>query len=82
MSHHLIAALRGQGSSGRFTGSRGSAWTLFRTVLRAYRDAFARLPSVLAERKRILPLRKIPARQFSEWLRRYRLTAREVAWKD
>ena len=82
MSHHLIAALRGQGSSGRFTGSHGSAWTLARTVLRAYRDALARLPSVLAERKRSLPLRKVPARRFSDWLRRFRLTAREVAWKD
>jgi len=82
MSHHLVAALRGQGSSGRFTESQGSAWRLFRTVLRAYRDAFARLPSLLAERKKNLPLRKIPDWQFSEWLRRFRLTAREVAWKD
>lgn len=82
MSHHLIAALRGRGSSGRFTESQGSAWTLARTVLRAYRDALARLPSVLAERKKGLPLRKVPARRFSDWLRRFRLTAREVAWKD
>jgi GT2 family glycosyltransferase len=82
MSHHLIAALRGHGSSGRFAESRGSAWALFRTVLRAYCDAFAGLPSVLTERKKILHLQKIPARRFSEWLRRFRLTAREVAWKD
>ena len=82
MSHHLIAALRGQGSSGRFIDGRGSAWALFRTVLRAYRDALGRLPSVLAERKKNLPLRKVSARRFSEWLRRFRLTAREVAWKD
>lgn len=82
MAHHLIAALRGEGPSGRFSGSSGSAWKLFRIVLRAYRDALAGLPSVLAERRRILPLRKVPARRFSEWLRRFRLTAREVAWKD
>ena len=81
MTHHLIAALRGRGASGRFKENR-STRVLFRTVLRAYRDAIARLPSVLAERRRNRHLRKIPARQFSVWLRRFRLTAREVAWKD
>jgi len=81
MTHHATAALRGRGASGRFT-EKGSAWRLFRTVLRAYRDALARMPSVLAERRRNRHLRKVPAGQFTEWLRRFRLTAREVAWKD
>jgi GT2 family glycosyltransferase len=81
MTHHTIAALRGQGASGRFT-EKGSTWGLFRIVLRAYRDALARMPAVLAERRGNRHLRKIPARQFSEWLRRFRLTVREVAWKD
>ena len=81
MSYHMTAALRGRGASGRFT-EQGSAWRLFRTVLRAYRDALARLPSVLAERRRNRHLRKIPSGEFTEWLRRFRLTAKEVAWKD
>lgn len=81
LAHHAAAALRGKGASGRFTES-GSAWVLVRTVLRAYRDALAKLPSVLAERRRIRHLRKVPARQFTEWLRRFRLTVREAAWKD
>jgi GT2 family glycosyltransferase len=81
MSHHLIAALRGRGASGRFA-EQGSVWGLFRTVLRAQWDAFARMPDILFERRKNRHLRKIPAKQFTEWLRRYRLTAREVAWKD
>jgi hypothetical protein len=81
MTHHLIAALRGKGASGRFT-EQESAWVLFRTVLRAQWDAFARIPEILSERRKSRHLRKIPAKQFTEWLRRYRLTAREVAWKD
>ena len=81
MTHHLIAALSGKGASGRFT-EQESTWGLFRTVLRAQWDAFARMPEILGERRRSRHLRKIPAKQFTEWLRRYRLTAREVAWKD
>ncbi|HSL99421.1 MAG TPA: glycosyltransferase family 2 protein, partial [Candidatus Limnocylindria bacterium] len=76
MTHHLIAALRGKGASGKFT-EQESAWGLFRTVLRAQWDAFARMPEILAERRKSRHLRKIPAGQFTEWLRRYRLTARE-----
>lgn len=81
MTYHIAAALRGKGASGRFR-EKGSAWRLFRTVSRAYRDALARLPSVLAERQRSRHLRKIPSWKFTEWLRRFRLTAKEVAWKD
>ena len=81
MAHHATAALRGKGFSGKFTEG-GSAWVLFRTVLRAYRDALAGVPSVLAGRRKTRHLRRIPARQFSDWLRRFRLTAREAAWKE
>jgi len=81
MAHHLAAALRKKGAAGRFT-EQGSAWGLVRVVLRAYRDAMARLPSILAERRKIRSMQTVSSRQFSEWLRRFRLTAREAAWKD
>jgi GT2 family glycosyltransferase len=81
MVHHAIAALRGKGFSGKFT-EKGSAWALVRTVLRAYRDALAGMPSVLAERRRTRHLRKVRDGQFTKWLRRFRLTAREAAWKE
>jgi GT2 family glycosyltransferase len=81
MANHLAASLAGKGAAGKFAGN-GSLGRLFRIVLRAYRDALARLPSVLAERRRLRRLRKVPSRQFAEWLKRFRLTAAEVAWVD
>ena len=81
MAHHLAASLVGKGAAGKFA-EKGSPWRLIRIVLRAYRDALARLPSVLAERRRCQALRKVPTRQFTEWLRRHRLAAREATWKD
>lgn len=81
MVYHLTAALRRKGAAGKFA-EQGSTWRLIRVIIRAYRDALSRLPSVLAERRRIRNLRKVPSNTFSEWVRRFRLTAREVAWKD
>jgi GT2 family glycosyltransferase len=81
LTHHAAAALSGKGASGRFAED-GSLWLLVRTVLRAYRDALARAPSVLAGRRKTRHLRRVPAGQFTEWLRRFRLTAREAAWKE
>jgi GT2 family glycosyltransferase len=81
MIYHTTAALRGKGAAGKFTKNK-PAWVLFVTVLRAYRDALARLPSVLAERRKSRHLRILHDGQFTELLRRFRLTAREAAWKE
>jgi GT2 family glycosyltransferase len=81
MIYHFIAALQGKGASGRFT-ENSSVTVLILTILRAYRDGLARLPSVLAERRKSRHLRKIDAGQFTELLRRFRLTAREAALKN
>ncbi len=81
MAWHLAAALRGKGAAGKFA-EKESVWKLVRVMLRAYRDAFARIPSVLAERRRCRSLRRVPDGRFTEWMRRFRLTAREAAWKE
>jgi hypothetical protein len=81
MAHHATAALYGRGASGKFAESE-SAWGLILTVLKAYRDAGKQVQPVLAERRKTRHLRRIPTRQFSEWLRRFRLTAKEAAWKE
>jgi GT2 family glycosyltransferase len=81
MAHHATAALYGKGASGKFAETE-SALGLIRTVLRAYRDAWTRLPSILAERRKTRHLRRIPAGQFTIWLRRFRLTAKEAGWKE
>jgi GT2 family glycosyltransferase len=81
MVHHFLAALRRKGASGKFAEDR-STLKLVRIVLGAYGDAIARLPSVFAERHRLRGLRNVPPGQFAEWLKRFRLTAAEAAWKD
>ncbi|MBE9528498.1 MAG: glycosyltransferase [Proteobacteria bacterium] len=55
---------------------------LIRIVLRAYAGAFIKLPSVLAKRRAVYKSARIPARQFKRLLRRYSITARELALKD
>jgi GT2 family glycosyltransferase len=81
MAYHFAAALKRKGAAGKFV-EKGSTWRLIRVILRAYRDALSGIPSVLAERRRTRNLRKVPSSTFTEWVRRFRLTAREVAWKE
>ncbi len=81
MACHAAAALGGRGASGRYV-ERASAFGLARTVLRAWRDALAGVPAVLRERRRIGTLGRVPPARFAEWMRRHRLTTREVAWKE
>jgi len=81
MALHFLAALRSKGASGKFAGDRSSL-RLVRIVLRAHGDALAKLPAVLAERRRLRDLRKVTSGQFADWMRRFRLTAAEAAWKD
>ncbi len=81
MACHAAAAWSGRGASGKYLEG-GSGFALARTVLRAYRDALAGVPRALRERRRIRPLRRASSAQFAGWLRRFRLTAREVAWKE
>jgi GT2 family glycosyltransferase len=80
MIYHTAAALRGKGAAGKFTENK-SAWVLFLTVLRAYRDAVGRIPSIIGERRKSRNLRKLHSSRFTELLRRFRLTAKEAAWK-
>jgi GT2 family glycosyltransferase len=81
MAHHFLAALRRKGASGKFAEDQSSL-RLIRIVFRAYRDALAKLPAVLAERRRLRRFRNVTSGQFAEWIKRFRLTAAEVAWKD
>lgn len=81
VAHHLAAARRGRGAAGKFV-ERGSAWALTRVVARAYLHALAGIPHALRERRRIMALRKATTAQFTEWMRKYRLSVEEVAWKE
>ncbi len=81
MAHHAAAAWSGRGASGKYV-AKGSASALARTVLRAWRDALRRVPAVLRERRRIRSRGLVSDARFAGWMRRHRLTAREVAWKE
>lgn len=77
---NLLAAARGHGEAGRFTGERGW-WPLVRVLLRAYSQALRGLPAVLRKRRLVRRTRKLSDREFLGLLRRFRISARELAFQ-
>ena len=76
-----VGMLSGRGAAARF-GEDVSKWTVIATVLRAYRDALIGLPRALRQRREIRGSRRISDREFAALFRRFRLSSREVAWRD
>jgi GT2 family glycosyltransferase len=75
------AALQGRGASGRLARER-SAGHLVALTLRAYASAAANAPAILRERWRRRRLRRLGLLSFLRLLEEFRLSAREVAFKD
>jgi GT2 family glycosyltransferase len=71
-------ALAGHGASGRFT-EQHSRSTLITILVRAYSQAFAGLPRVLRQRRTIQARRTVSTCEVWNWLRRYGISAREMA---
>jgi GT2 family glycosyltransferase len=80
-SLHLKGALIGKGASGRFAREY-SAWALFRVILKAEMAALRGLPGILRKRRECEGYHRIGAREFRRGIRRFALTAEEVALKD
>jgi GT2 family glycosyltransferase len=78
---HLKGAMTAQGASGRLAGSF-PMWRLFLTTLSAEAAGLAGLPRLLKDRRGIRENRKITPREFRVLLRKFRMTATEVALKD
>jgi GT2 family glycosyltransferase len=78
---HLNGAITGKGASGRFT-QEYSVGALLRVILKAEVSALRGLPEILRKRREGMAGRRIGAREFRRLLRRFALTAREVALKD
>lgn len=74
-------ALSGRGAAGRFTHAH-SAWTLVTVLLRAYAAAARGAPAAWSKRREVQRTRRISTWQAVDWLRRYGMSVREVAWKD
>ena len=80
LAANAMAAARGQGEAGQFAGRRG--WRLLvRCLLQAYWQALAGLPGVWRKRRQVRRVRKLSDREFLRLLRRFRITARELAFQ-
>ncbi len=80
-SLHLKGVLTGKGASGRFTREY-SAGALFWVILKAEIAALRGLPAILRKRRECKGCRRIGVREFRRGIRRFALTAGEVALKD
>ena len=80
-SLHLKGVLIGKGASGRFTREYSAA-ALFWVILKAEVAALRGLQGMLRKRREFKGCRRIGAQEFRRGIRRFALTAGEVALKD
>jgi GT2 family glycosyltransferase len=78
---HFLGAVSGRGASGRFRKEH-SLRRLFGTIMRAEWAAILGIPRVLRHRMAIRRTRRINAAQFRSLLRRFSMSAGEIALKD
>jgi GT2 family glycosyltransferase len=78
---HLKGAMTGEGASGRLAGTF-PLWRLFLSILSAEAAGLAGLPRLLKNRRGIREFRRITSTQFRSLLRKFRMTAAEVALTD
>ena len=70
----------GKGAAGEFARQH-SAWHLPVILIKAHFAAARRLPRMWAKRRLLRRTRRVADVEFYRWLRRYGMTARELAWK-
>ena len=80
LATNAMAVARGRGEAGQFAGERGW-WPLLRCLLRAYGQALAGLPGAWRKRRRVRHGRTLSDREFLQLLRRFRISARELAFQ-
>jgi len=73
-----VGALTGRGASGRFVAA-GSRSALAVILLRAYLQALRGLPRALRQRRDIQRTRTVSAWEVWRWLRRFGISARDIA---
>ena len=78
---HLKGVMTGRGASGRFAGAF-PIWRMFFAILSAEAAGLAGLPRLLKNRRGIRERRRITPGEFRSLLRKFRMTAAEVALKD
>lgn len=80
LAANAAAAARRQGEAGAFAVERGW-WPAARVLLRAYRAALRGLPLMLRKRRMLRRTRQLTDSQFLGLLRRFRISARELAFQ-
>jgi GT2 family glycosyltransferase len=78
---HWRGVVSGKGASGRFARDL-SAWKLFGVILKAEAAGLGGLPRVLRQRRENRRNRRIAPAKFRDLLRRFSMSAEEVALKD
>lgn len=78
---NLLSIVRGRGAAGRFVQG-SSPLKLLWILVRAYWSAMMGLPYALRRRWELRKLKRVSVREFSGWLRRFRITAGEIALTD
>ena len=78
---HLYGALTGKGAAGRFT-EQYSLWKLISVLLRACFDAIRGSLKMIRKRLALNKIKKTSRRDFSLWIKRYRISAKEIALRD
>jgi len=78
---HLVAALRQKGAAGRFKESFSLA-TLIKIFFKANFEAFWGLRKMLKKRFQMKQLRKVSVKEFSGWLQRFGISARDIVLKE
>jgi GT2 family glycosyltransferase len=81
MGWHAASIVTKKGLAGGVTRDSG-AIDLFIAGFRAYFDAVLGLPEILKKRRAIMRARKITTPEFLRLLRRFRISARELALRD
>jgi GT2 family glycosyltransferase len=78
---HLSSVFSSRGLAGGVTREH-SRWSLFVALLRAYFSGFKGLGSILRKRRDVFRNKKLSNREFYALVRKYRISARELALKD
>jgi len=77
----LYGALTGKGAAGRFT-EQYSLWKLISVLFRACFDAIRGSLKMIRKRLALNKIKKTSRRDFSLWIKRYRISAKEIALRD
>ena len=75
------AFIRGKGMAGKFK-KESTASKLFMTLLKAYIDAFKKIPAMLLKRKEIQKKRALPPKEIKKWFKKYGISAGELILKE